>query len=92
MPQLNIKDSETHALANELARRRGVSAARAVKTALKEVLSNETASSTPDAISEGNLKFEEVMAFVREGAKYWPENLSVREAMDSLYDEDGFPA
>lgn len=49
MPALNLKDSEVHQMASELARRTGRSLTEAVKESLRESLSRERAK-RPEAV------------------------------------------
>lgn len=85
--QLNIKDAEAHRLANELARRRGISATRAVKAALEETLARENEEPSPEVME----RVRETMAWLAEGAKRWPQDKTSKELMDALYEDDDLP-
>lgn len=86
--QLNIKDPEAHRLANELARRRGVSATRAVKAALAEAL-DRAPRDLP--VIDADERVRQTMAWLAEGAKHWPADKTSEELIDELYDDDGLP-
>lgn len=91
MPQLNIKDEETYRLVKQLAARRGTSATAAVRGAVREALDKPAPG---PAVNDGQSPEERVAAileWLREGAKDWPQHLTSKEMMDSLYDDGGLP-
>ncbi|QVV67040.1 type II toxin-antitoxin system VapB family antitoxin [Synechococcus sp. LA31] len=82
---MNIKDPQVHAMAKELAARRGTSVTDAVRQALRVELER---SHTADAARQ-----EELQALlVRFRQLHWPEGVSSKEAQDALYDDQGLPA
>jgi antitoxin VapB len=82
---MNIKDPQVHAMAKELAARRGTSVTEAVRQALKLELER---SQTADAARQ-----EELQALLARFRQLrWPEGVSSKEAQDALYDDQGLPA
>ena len=82
---MNIKDPQVHAMAKELAARRGTSVTDAVRQALKLELER---SHTADAVRQ-----EELPALLARFRQLrWPEGVSSKEAQDALYDDQGLPA
>jgi antitoxin VapB len=81
---LNIKNEETHRLAEELARLTGESMTAAVTTALRERL--ERVRSAP----KGGLA-EELLAIGRDCAAHMTEPYLSIDHGDLLYDEKGLP-
>jgi antitoxin VapB len=82
---MNIKDPQVHAMAKELAARRGTSVTDAVRQALKLELER---SHTADAARQ-----EELQALLARFRQLrWPESVSSKEAQDALYDDQGLPA
>ena len=84
---MNIKDPQVHAMAKELAARRGTSVTDAVRQALKLELELER-SHTADAARQEEL--QALLARFRQ--LHWPEGVSSKEAQDALYDDQGLPA
>lgn len=85
MSVLNIKDSETHRLASELARRTGLSLTAAVREALRERLAREESPT-----SEQARKLARVMEIARRCAAR--PVLDPRTPEEILgYDENGIP-
>ena len=82
---MNIKDPQVHAMAKELAARRGTSVTDAVRQALKQELER---SHTGDAARQEEL--QALLARFRQ--LHWPEGVSSKEAQDALYDDQGLPA
>jgi antitoxin VapB len=86
---MNIKDPEVHAMARQLAARRGISVTAAVRQALSAELER-----LPDALSEASVEArkEAVRAICRRTSANpaW-QGLSSKELQDSLYDENGVP-
>ena len=86
---MNIKDPEVHAMARQLAARRGTSVTDAVRQALSAELER-----LPDALSEASVEArkEAVRAICRRtGANPAWQGLSSKELQDALYDENGLP-
>jgi antitoxin VapB len=82
---MNIKDPQVHAMAKELAARRGTSVTDAVRQALRVELER---SQTADAARQ-----EELQALLARFRHLpWPEGVSSKEAQDALYDDQGLPA
>lgn len=82
-PALNIKDSDAHRLAKELATRRGVSLTRAVKDALAEALAATPVNKTAkfDRLLEISKRFDELPVY---------DDRTVDEILG--YDDDGLPS
>ncbi len=80
---LNIKDEETHRLAQELAAATGESMSAAVKTAVRERLQR--------VHREKEDKFERIMAIARRSAAHFSEEAKKINPDDLLYDERGLP-
>ncbi len=86
---MNIKDPQVHAMARELAARRGTTVTDAVRQALSAELER-----TPDL--QGNQAIEAKMAAIRaicERFSARPEwrGRSSQELQDALYDDNGLP-
>lgn len=88
--QLNIKRPRTHALADELARRRGISLAAAVETALEETLAREPKIEEAKR-AQIEERVERLMALIEGSAELWGDKRNSKEIMDDLYDENGLP-
>jgi antitoxin VapB len=86
---MNIKDAQVHAMAKELAARRGTSVTDAVRQALSAELER-----LPDALSEASVEArkEAVRAICRRTSANpaW-QGLSSKDLQDALYDENGLP-
>jgi antitoxin VapB len=82
---MNIKDPQVHAMAKELAARRGTSVTDAVRQALRVELER---SQTADAARQEEL--QALLARFRQ--LHWPEGVSSKAAQDVLYDDQGLPA
>lgn len=83
---LNLKDSETHALASELAQRLGTSMTKAVALALKEKLRDTT-----DARSDREERIRRVMDIGRACARRLSPEVKTLDHGELLYDERGLP-
>ena len=86
---MNIKDPEVHAMAKQLAARRGTTVTNAVRQALSAELERQ-----PDALSEASVEArkEAVRAICRRtSANPALQGLSSKELQDALYDENGLP-
>lgn len=84
--QLNIKDPETVALAHRLAKATG----KPMTTVIREALEREE----HERQEKADAKFAAIMEIAAEfRASLPPEvrNLSSKEWMDAIYDEDGLP-
>lgn len=80
MASLNIKDARVHALASELAHRRGTSKTGAIRSALEEALAAEVE-------RQGRASLDELLVIVaRSAAKPAPFLTD-----GDLYDEHGLP-
>ena len=86
---MNIKDPEVHAMAKQLAARRGTTVTNAVRQALRAELERQ-----PDALSEASVEArkEAVRAICRRTSANpaW-QGLSSKQLQDALYDEHGLP-
>ena len=87
---MNIKDPQVHAMAKELAARRGTSVTDAVRQALNAELKR-----LPDPLSEASVEARK--AAIRDicrrtSARPEWQGLSSKELQDALYDENGLPA
>ena len=86
---MNIKDPEVHAMARQLAARRGTTVTDAVRQALSAELER-----LPDAMSEASVtaRKEAVRVICRRTSTNpgW-QGLSSKELQDALYDEKGLP-
>ena len=86
---MNIKDPEVHAMARQLAARRGTTVTDAVRQALSAELER-----LPDAMSEASVEArkEAVRVICRRTSTNpaW-QGLSSKELQDALYDENGLP-
>jgi antitoxin VapB len=83
---LNIKNPETHALAQRLAKQTGETLTEAVTTALRERLARiENVS----AIDEK--RYRELKALVEGSRKLWREPYLSKDHGELLYDELGLP-
>jgi len=81
---MNIKDPEVHAMARQLAARRGTTVTNAVRQALSAELER---SQTADAARQDDLQ----ALLERFRRLHWPEGVSSKEAQDALYDDQGLP-
>ena len=84
--QLNIKDGETIRLARELAAQAGTSVTETIRVAL------EAAARKREAESDAQLA--DMIAFSEEAFRTIPgdvKKMSLKEIMDSIYDENGLP-
>jgi len=82
---MNIEDPQVHAMAKELATRRGTNVTNAVRQALNAELKR---SHTADASRQEEL--QALLTCFRQ--LHWPEGVSSKEAQDALYDDQGLPA
>lgn len=81
---LNIKNEETHRLANELARATGESMTVAVTEAIRERLERVRRKPKKDLA-------EQLMEIARDCGKRWKEPYKSMDIDDLLYDEKGLP-
>ncbi|MEB3195361.1 MAG: type II toxin-antitoxin system VapB family antitoxin [Cyanobacteriota bacterium] len=82
---MNIKDPEVHAMARQLAARRGTTVTNAVRLALSAEL--ERCQVTDAARQEELLSLLDRFRHLP-----WPEGVSGKDAQDVLYDDQGLPA
>lgn len=85
--QLNIKDAQTVRLARELAGATGHSVTETIRTALEQAKADREADIAA--------RLAQIGAIISDGRNYLaPEwrNKSLKEIMDSIYDENGLPA
>ena len=81
---LNIKNEETHRLANELARATGESMTVAVTEAIRERLERVRRKPKKDLA-------EQLIEIARDCGKRWKEPYKTMDIDDLLYDEKGLP-
>ena len=81
---MNIKDPEVHAMARQLAARRGTTVTDAVRQALSAELERSQAT---DAARQDDLQ----ALLERFRRLHWPTGVNGKEAQDALYDEQGLP-
>lgn len=84
--QLNIKDAETIRLARALAAQAGTSVTETIRVALEAVAREREA--------ESAARLADMIAFSEEAFAAMPDNIrrmSLKEIMDSIYDENGLP-
>lgn len=86
---MNIKDERVHAMAKELASRRGTSVTNAVRQALEAELTRTTAPGTDNVRSTKMEAIRQIQARFSELPIRDPR--SSRELQDSLYDDQGLP-
>ena len=86
---MNIKDTRVHAMAKELAARRGTSVTEAVRQALEAELARTTAPG-PDRVRSTKL---EAICQIQARFSELPikDPRSSRDLQDSLYDDRGLP-
>lgn len=87
---MNIKNPEVHAMARQLAARRGTTVTDAVRQALSAELERTPDRSSPSA--RAARKAEILALCKRFNATRQPDGRTSQELMDSLYDESGLPA
>jgi antitoxin VapB len=81
---LNIKNPETHKLAEELARRTGESMTEAVTTAVRERLERVRH-------TQRGTRAERLHRIARECAAHWKEPFKSIDHGELLYDDEGLP-
>ncbi|HTV66446.1 MAG TPA: type II toxin-antitoxin system VapB family antitoxin [Bryocella sp.] len=81
---LNIKNPETHKLAEELARRTGENMTEAVTQAIRERLERVRRPHKPDLA-------ERIMAISKDSAARLEESLKSLDIDELLYDQNGLP-
>ena len=81
---MNIKSSDTHRLAKELADLTGESMAEAIAEALRERLARVR-------LANGERLSDQLMAISRDAATRWKEPYRSIDHGDLLYGEDGLP-
>jgi antitoxin VapB len=86
---MNIKDPQVHAMARELAARRGTSVTEAVRQALGAELTRTTAPGPEDIRSTRLEAIRQIQARFSELPIRDPR--SSRDLQDSLYDDRGLP-
>ncbi len=86
---MNIKDPQVHAMARELAARRGTSVTEAVRQALGAELTRTTAPGPEDIRSTRLEAIRQIQA--RFSALPIRDPRSSRDLQDSLYDDRGLP-
>ncbi|QCH15036.1 ribbon-helix-helix protein, CopG family [Synechococcus sp. CB0101] len=87
---MNIKDPQVHAMAKELAARRGTSVTDAVRQALNAELER-----LPDPLSEASVEArKDAIREICRRTSALPEwqGLNSKQLQDALYDENGLPA
>ena len=82
---LNIKDKETHRLAQELARQNGETLTRAVNIAIRQRLERQR------QLPESKSRLERIRKIVERTAPRMKNAPSSKELFDELYDEYGLP-
>lgn len=88
---MNIKDERVHAMARELAARRGTTVTDAVRQALRAELERNTGTSETRK-TEQAAKQQQLLALLQSFKTLaWADGRSSRELQDALYDEDGLP-
>jgi len=81
---MNIKDPEVHAMARQLAARRGTTVTNAVRQALSAELERSQAVNAA--------RQDDLQALLERFRKlHWPEGVNGQEAQDALYHEQGLP-
>ena len=86
---MNIKDPQVHAMARELASRRGTSVTDAVRQALRAELDRSTGT-TPE--QEAQARKEALLQLLARCRKLpWPDHRSSADLQADLYDEIGLP-
>ncbi len=86
---MNIKDAQVHAMAKELAARRGTSVTDAVRQALSAELER-----LPDALTEDSVEARKAAILEicrRTSARPEWQGRTSKELQDALYDEHGLP-
>jgi antitoxin VapB len=88
---MNIKDERVHAMARELAARRGTTVTDAVRQALRAELERNSVSDEATKAARA-AKQQELLALLESFKTLaWADGRSSRELQDELYDEDGLP-
>lgn len=88
---MNIKDEGVHAMAKELAARRGTTVTDAVRQALMAALEHN-GSSDQAAKADQEAKHQELLKLLQGFRELqWANGRSSRELQDELYDEDSLP-
>ena len=85
--QLNIKDAETIELARSLAQQLGKSVTATIREALEE-----KARARDEEVAAKIATINELLADVHRNLPPEVRAMSLKEIMDSIYDEDGLPA
>ena len=86
---MNIKDERVHAMARELAARRGTTVTDAVRQALRAELERQPIQQSPDGIEARKEAIRAICARFSARAE-WRGRTS-KELQDELYDEYGLP-
>ena len=88
---MNIKDPQVHAMARQLAARRGTTVTDAVRQALAAEL--ERSAAEPDRSSQEQQARREALQQLlkRYKALHWADGRSSEELQTALYDEQGLP-
>lgn len=88
---MNIKDERVHAMARELAARRGTTVTDAVRQALRAELERNLGRDEANNAAR-TAKQQELLALLQSFKTLnWADGRSGRELQDALYDEDGLP-
>lgn len=86
---MNIKDERVHAMAKELAARRGTTVTDAVRQALKAALERQPSLAVADTIEARKAAIREICARVSARPEW--QGRTSKELQDELYDEHGLP-
>ncbi|MBM5798825.1 MAG: hypothetical protein FJ050_08620 [Cyanobacteria bacterium M_surface_7_m2_040] len=86
---MNIKDERVHAMAKELAARRGTTVTDAVRQALKAALERQPTLTAVDTIEARKAAIREICARVSARPEW--QGRTSQELQDELYDEHGLP-
>lgn len=86
---MNIKDERVHAMARELAARRGTTVTDAVRQALRAELERQPKPQAPDGIEARKAAIRAICA--RFSARPEWRGRSSKEFQDALYDDTGLP-
>jgi antitoxin VapB len=87
---MNIKDEQVHAMARELADRRGTSVTNAVRQALRAELDRCRTAAPGQEEAARREALHQLLSRCRELP--WPDQRSSSELQAELYDEMGLPA
>jgi antitoxin VapB len=88
---MNIKDPQVHAMARQLAARRGTTVTDAVRQALAAELERSADRPDPPAQLQKARREELERLLQRFRRLHWPDQRSSEELQAELYDEHGLP-